>query len=281
MTRVTARVRGIGGVQVIATLKGSLRWRINDDDGRTHTFLIKNSFYHKDSPYRLLSPQHLAQTCYDDDRGTWCGTYRDGVDLHWDHNQYKRSIPLNASNIALMRSAPGFDSYAVFATAFEAMDGENWMCLPTSVTDDEAESSDDDDDDIDPDDTRGETTEQHRRHPDLPDSVFQDQEADNGPTCKMSPDDEWLKYVDEEGANQTVHIIPDDEDVQQKSTQADFLAWHYRLGHLSFAKIRQMAARGDLPAALRDCRVPKCSAGIALQPRPFAYPALYLCSCLG
>ena len=51
MTRVTARVRGIGGVQVIATLKGSVRWRINDNDGRTHTFLIENSFYHKDSPY--------------------------------------------------------------------------------------------------------------------------------------------------------------------------------------------------------------------------------------
>jgi hypothetical protein len=72
------------------------------DDGRVHSFLIKNSFYHKGSPYRLLSPQHLAQTCYDDARGTWCGTNRDGVDLHWDHNRFKRLIPLNSANIALM-----------------------------------------------------------------------------------------------------------------------------------------------------------------------------------
>ena len=61
------------------------QWCINDNDGHTHTFLIENLYYHKGSPYRLLlSPQHLAQACYNDARGTWCGTYHDGVDLHWD-----------------------------------------------------------------------------------------------------------------------------------------------------------------------------------------------------
>jgi hypothetical protein len=99
---IIAKVKGIGGVQVMATRKGTLKWTIMDDDGKVHTFLIKDSFYHENSPYRLLSPQHLAQTCYDDDRGTWCGTYRNCVELHWDNDKYQKSIPLNESNIALM-----------------------------------------------------------------------------------------------------------------------------------------------------------------------------------
>ena len=69
----------------------------------------------------------------------------------------------------------------------------------------------------------------------------------------MMPDsqleEEWLSYVDEE-ANDEVHVIPEDEEVQSKSPESDLLSWHYRLGHVSFEKIRQMAARGDLPAAL-------------------------------
>jgi hypothetical protein len=75
MTKVTARIKGIGGVHIIASMKGMLKWRISDDDGRVHSFLIKDSFHHKGSPYQLLSPQHLAKTCYDDARGTWFGTY--------------------------------------------------------------------------------------------------------------------------------------------------------------------------------------------------------------
>jgi GAG-pre-integrase domain len=160
-----------------------------------------------------------------------------------------------------MRSAPGYDSFDVFATAFEEIDEcESWTCMPTAVSDDEIES--DDDNNNDPDDTRGEMIDVIRRHPDLPDSVFPDQEADLGQKETMAPDDEWLRFVDEEGATQMAHIIPEDEEVHERTTQADFLAWHYRLGHLSFEKIRQMVARGDLPAAFRDCHVPKCAACI-------------------
>jgi hypothetical protein len=118
---VIAGVKGISGTQVIATKKGVLRWRIADNEGRIHTFLLKDSYYHETSPYRLLSPQHLAQVCYDDERGTGASTFRDAVELHWDHNKFRRTIPLNESNIAIMRSAPGYDSFRVFASAVEEL----------------------------------------------------------------------------------------------------------------------------------------------------------------
>ncbi len=273
--QVIAKVKGIGGSRVVATRKGVLRWRITDDDGKIHTFLIKDSYYHETSPYRLLSPQHLAQVCYDDGRGTWCGTYGDGVDLHWDHNKFHRSIPLNESNIALMRSAPGYDSFAVFSAQFEELSGEEILtCLPAAAVSDN-EQSDSDDDEMDPDETRGETVEQEtdrlqgktRRHPDLPDDVFTDNRATSVKDVDSAvhaapPDEEWLQFIDDEGETEEpeVHIIPEDEEVQSKSPQADFLAWHYRLGHVSFEKIRQLSARGDLPASFRNCRVPKCAA---------------------
>jgi hypothetical protein len=236
--------------------------------------LIRDSYYHESSPYRLLSPQHLAQVCYDDERGIGAGTYRDAVELHWDHNKYHKTIPLDKSNIALMRSAPGFDSFMVFAAKFEQLTGEEEMIclLVAAVSDDKGESEDESDD---PDDTRGERIAEQEgnrwlgqicRHPDLPDDVFPDKkqpQKEEGELLSKQQDEEWLLFLDaeeEEENDPTVHVVPKDEDTQSNSAQAQLLAWHYHLGHVPFEKIRQMAARGDLPAALRDCRVPKCAA---------------------
>ena len=254
---IIAKVKGIGGVQVLATRKGTLKWNLMDDDGKVHTFLIKDSFYHENSPYRLLSPQHLAQACYDDDRGTWCGTYRNCVELHWDNDKYKKSIPLNESNIALMRSAPGYEEFNSFATHDGRAHPEtrhSCACQQQCLID---EDSDSEEEDVDPDDTRGDVVD--RRHPDLPDDVFPDVQHQQQTMPDSQQEEEWLSYVEEE-ANDEVHVIPEDEEVQSKSPTADLLTWHYRLNHVSFEKIRQMAARGDLPAALRHCRVPKCAA---------------------
>jgi hypothetical protein len=55
-------------------------------------------------------------------------------------------------------------------------------------------------------------------------------------------------------------VIPEDEEVQYQTPQAELLGWHYRLGHVPFGKIQQMAGRGDLPAHLLKCKVPKCAA---------------------
>ena len=90
--------------------------------------------------------------------------------------------------------------------------------------------------------------------------VFPDQSSEIPKTGEMLPDDEWLRFVDEEDNQPQVHIIPEDEEVQDKSSQSDFLAWHYRLGHIAFEKMRLMAGQGDLPAAFQECRVPKCAA---------------------
>ena len=249
--KTNVRVRGIGG-DVSATMIGTVTWNIDDDDGVTHEFTIPNTYYNAKSPYRLLSPQHYAQITNDNypkKRGTWCGTFDDAIELHWDQCKYKRTIRLDTLvNIALVRSAPGYKRFHAFCheigqieasilneNEMYSMPAETNMVSDNDGSEDEADATDDeqDDDSINTENEEPAT----RRHPDLPNDVFSDLRDDGEAT-----------------------VIPEDEDVQYSTAQAELLAWHYRLGHSPFAKIRQMSARGDLPAYLSTCKIPKCAA---------------------
>jgi hypothetical protein len=57
---VNIKVQGISGM-CSATYVGTVRWRIEDDAGVVHEWLILNTYYNASSPYRLLSPQHWSQ----------------------------------------------------------------------------------------------------------------------------------------------------------------------------------------------------------------------------
>ena len=254
--KVSVKVRGIGG-DVQATLVGTVKWRVEDDDGVTHTWLIPDTYYNATSPYRLLSPQHRSQVVNDNvprTRGTWCATYEDSVELFWDQRKFKRTIKLSTdSNIALMRSAPGYDKFGAFCHEIGKIEEsplheEVFYGMPsaTVISEDEQDSNcSDSDDDTHYYDTTGDSIdiddpgrESERRHPDIPDEAFT-------PTLRTGVPTK----------------IPEDEELQHESPQAEMLSWHYRLGHVSFAKIRQMAVRGDLPAYLsRVKNHPKCAA---------------------
>jgi hypothetical protein len=72
--RINLLVRGIGG-HAAATYVGTVRWSFEDCNGKIHSFLISNTYYNADSPYRLLSPQHWARE-QKNGRGTWYGHQR-------------------------------------------------------------------------------------------------------------------------------------------------------------------------------------------------------------
>ena len=58
----------------------------------------------------------------------------------------------------------------------------------------------------------------------------------------------------------TTHIIPDDQEPTSLDPHDELLRWHYRLGHLPFDCIRQLALKGQLPKCLLSCKKPFCSA---------------------
>jgi hypothetical protein len=138
---VNIKTGGIAGF-ITAAYKGTVKWSVNSDDGvKHHTWLVP------DVCYRLLSPQHWAQSKDDicpRPRGTWCGTYNDGVDVFWDQRRFKRSIQLSAtSNIALLRTVPEYRMFNAFHAKIADIrdkclpeEGEH-MTFPSEISDDE------------------------------------------------------------------------------------------------------------------------------------------------
>ena len=56
------------------------------------------------------------------------------------------------------------------------------------------------------------------------------------------------------------HVIPDDKDPTALDPHDELPRWHYRLGHLPFDHIKQLASAGQLPKRLLACKKPFCSA---------------------
>jgi hypothetical protein len=55
--------------------------------------------------------------------------------------------------------------------------------------------------------------------------------------------------------------IAADEDILLAAAddQAELMRWHYRLGHLSFQKLKQLALNGETPKKLSKLKPPKCA----------------------
>ena len=92
-TRPTSRrVKGIGGTIVKGIRVGTIKWSIEDDEGKVHNLILPDSYFVPTSPSRLLSPQHWAQQAKDNKptpRGTWCATYHDEIVLFWNQRKSK------------------------------------------------------------------------------------------------------------------------------------------------------------------------------------------------
>ena len=56
------------------------------------------------------------------------------------------------------------------------------------------------------------------------------------------------------------HVIPEDQEPTSLDPHDELLRWHYRLGHLSFEHILQLACSGQLPKRLLTCKKPFCTA---------------------
>ena len=123
---VKVRIKGISG-KLQSAYKGTVVWRVIDDDQRTHELHIPDTYYVPNLPLRLLSPQHMAQAFRKmggEADGTTCKTLADRVILRWDNRQFTKTIPLGPANIATMRSAPGQSKYTAFAAKCEGVTNE-------------------------------------------------------------------------------------------------------------------------------------------------------------
>ena len=70
---------------------GTVEWKIKDDNGKVHNFILPNTYYSSSVETRLLSPQHWAQT-RKKGRDTYCVTYHD---LIWNKDKFQITAPLD------------------------------------------------------------------------------------------------------------------------------------------------------------------------------------------
>ena len=107
-------VKGFGGSKTSAVKIGTLKWTWLDDQGRSWTHNIPNSFYCPSGGVRLLSPQHFAQQT-GDITGTGTTTNGKHVILHWKEKTASLTIPLSPmDNVATFHLAPGYARYHTY-----------------------------------------------------------------------------------------------------------------------------------------------------------------------
>ena len=107
-------VKGFGGTRTSSVKIGTLKWTWLDDQGKSWTHYIPNSFYSPTGGVRLLSPQHFAQQTKDM-KGTGSETNGYHITLHWDNRSAKLTVPLSPmDNVATFHLAPGFHEYQTF-----------------------------------------------------------------------------------------------------------------------------------------------------------------------
>jgi hypothetical protein len=230
-----ASVIGYSGSRTKITHKGTIRWYISDDAGKTQAIVIPNSFYVPTSKTRLLSPQHFAQQAKDHfpiHRGTWCATYDDCICLQWRQRTCSITAKLDpeSSNVATIWTSPGYKKHVSFCTKLEDAQKE-LVCLEASQTPDYI--------DFNLSDTDESTSDQRNTH------EFQPSQTETRP-------DTLLTDFNLDG--------PPSDDNPREMPNSTMLEWHQKLSHISFNRIQKLAPRGQLPIELAKCPVPTCQA---------------------
>ncbi len=269
-------VKGFGGSRTRNIKMGTLQWSWEDDQGDATTFRIPNSYYVPDGGVRLLSPQHWAQTqqskssrfakfdkrgrCEHPPASSQCGETTDSnrCVLHWNNGVDKRTVTLGrADNVATFTLASGYEHFRAFCCETDMIDVrlDDVIALPAGLI------SDDEDDDAPtaplpaatPDVTPWVPTRLPASAADQATPVDFDL---NGPPMT---DSEGEGTQGSARSTSTTNVIIDEED-RQPSDLAELLMLHHQYGHISFAKLQEMAKQGIIPRRLSKCRVPVCSA---------------------
>jgi hypothetical protein len=238
--------------------KGTFKFTIGDDNGRRHNIRISESLYVPGMKKCLLSPQHWAQTVADKKK-TWMGNFDDCCILFWDGGQ--KTIPFSTTtNVPTFFTAPSLHMYQTFATMFEACEApffqrETILQVPgCTLLRENAE--------ITPEEFVAEEDFHHGNMKWLiNDKVNKDDKTihtSNLPDEMAAPDEsiccgplifDPLPPIAED---EDVPLAPADE-------QAELMQWHYRLDHLSFQKLKQLALNGKIPKKLSKLKPLKCA----------------------
>ena len=183
-------------------------------------------------------------------------TYSNAIELIWGQGLFKRTIPLKqrGSNVGEFTTAPGYTKYEAFCkkagTTIQQEDNKPLLVNNANLIEDDDESvMERSPSTMDQDE--GDDWSIDENHKNLDD----EQNEHYFPTRDVPMTTEFL--ID---PSDTVHVIPNEEEVLPESPTLELLRTHHRMGHLSMVKIQSLARQGGLPKRLANCKVPVCTA---------------------
>ena len=233
-------VKGIKG-HAQATHRGTLKWYIEDDHGLVHVMVITGAYLIPDTTTRILSPQHLAEQAndrYPMVEGTGALTTSKNITLFWAQRRFTKTVPLDSkTNVGLTTTASGARSFRAFCATVNSPETKEMNIFTTHVSPDE-----ENDESFQPKDPV---------EPDTQDETDQTKPVDE--TMTEAPK---TSLVD---MGPITHVIPDNKEPAAVDPHDELLRWRYRLGHLPFDRIQQLASTGQLPKHLLACKKPFCS----------------------
>ena len=263
---IRAYVKGFGGNPTPVTHKVTIRWCIEDDQGRRHYIELPNSYY-SPTGEKLLCPQQWSQIAKDNyptPDGTCCLTTGSSIKLFWNQRKYCKTVPLDPkSNVGVMRSAPGYDHFKSFCSEVSEFDSEV-ACMSHLILDDDPSvnppthvptASGVQTSSLAPTTTLELTHDQARAHM-IP--IDEDQSEIQREIPRQSPTEIKVstEVIDlDQGAALNTPSEPNITDAETL-----LLRWHVRLGHLSFSRLKILALQGILPKKLIGCESPICLA---------------------
>ena len=162
--------------------------------------------------------------------------------LFWAQQRYAKTVPLDTkTNVGPTTTAAGARSFRAFCATIKVPETVQPNIFTTHIIPDE------DDESFQPKDQIEQPTSDTEEIVDAPgkgDEIM----TQGQPKTTM---------VD---LGPTTHVIPEDQEPTSLDPHDELLRWHYRLGHLSFERIRQLARSGQLPKCLLTCMKPFCTA---------------------
>ena len=217
---VNSKVKGFGG-HAQAMYKGTVQWKVQDDQGQSHCFTLPNSYFIASAPSRILYPQHLAQITKDNYPlllGTREVTGDEYIQLFWSQRKYVKTIKLDPrQNIRMTHTAPGIHKFQDFIVQ-QAVQTPCPCCFDTHII------PDDDDVSLQPPDPIH--THIQEAPPPFP---LQQQEQPSTMPEQGSPTLPMTTQVDFTPLQQIKPNLIEQEDEPTKLNPSDeLLQWHYK-----------------------------------------------------
>ena len=197
-------------------------------------------------------------------RGTWMATYDNCIILFWNQGKSKCTIFLSTNtNTPSTRTASGTMSYRAYSAVIKAFKA----CTPHSCREHVLQRPNHQGP---PNDSNELIAEENLLwDPHCNNGVFEETSADDIPlkfsnvTTDATDEDRDTSKVEKKG-QLTLDPFPEREQDEQhvpldSDKQAELMHWHYRLGHLSFPKLKILAKIGKIPKRLVNVKPPVCT----------------------